>query len=41
MQTIERRNELIRKNEEERKRFQEDYHSMGDFIEMQNSLFGG
>lgn len=39
-QTIERRNELIRRNEEERKRFEEDYHRMGNFIDKQNSLFG-
>ena len=39
-QIIERRNELITRTEEERKRFTEDYFRMGDFVEEQNQLFG-
>lgn len=39
-QILQRRNDMIKENEMERKNFEEDYLKLGDYIDMQNTLFG-
>jgi len=39
-QALQRRNDIIKENDVDRKDFEEEYLKLGDYIEVQNKLFG-